>query len=93
MDTSSSDKVRVILDGRTAEVARGTTILDAARGMAVAIPTLCNYRGLSPCGACRICVVEIDTAGGPKQVAACSHPVEDNLVVRTDTDAPKHPPC
>jgi heterodisulfide reductase subunit A len=86
MDTPSSDKVRVILDGRTAEVARGTTILDAARGMAVAIPTLCNYRGLSPCGACRICVVEIDTAGGPKQVAACSHPVEDNLVVRTDTD-------
>ena len=54
--------------------------------MAVAIPTLCNYRGLSPYGACRICLVEIDTAGGPKQVAACSHPVEDNLVVRTDTD-------
>jgi len=86
MDTYSSDKVRILLDGRSAEVPRGTTILEAARGMAVAIPTLCNYRGLSPYGACRICVVEIDTAGGPKQVAACSHPVEDNLVVLTDTD-------
>lgn len=86
MEASSSDRVRVTLDGRTAEVARGSTILDAARQMAISIPTLCHYRGISPYGACRICVVEIDTAGGPKQVAACSHPVEENLTVRTDTD-------
>lgn len=87
MSASSSDRVRVTLDGRTAEVARGATILDAARQMAVAIPTLCHYRGLSPYGACRVCVVEIDAAGGPRLVAACTHPVEDGLVVRTDTDA------
>jgi len=86
MDTSTSDKVRILLDGRDAEVPRGTTILEAARGMAIAIPTLCNYRGLSPYSACRICTVEIDTAGGTKLVAACSHPVEENLVVRTDTE-------
>jgi heterodisulfide reductase subunit A len=86
MAASSSDRVRIILDGRSGEVARGATILDAAREMGIAIPTLCNYRGLSPYGACRICVVEIDTPGGPKQVASCSHPVHENLVVRTDTD-------
>ena len=86
MESSSSDRVRITLDGRAAEVARGATILEAAREMGVAIPTLCSYRGLSPYGACRVCVVEIDTPGGPRQVASCSHPVEGNLVVRTDTD-------
>ena len=85
MEISSSDRVRITLDGRTARVARGATILEAAREMGVAIPTLCSFRGLSPYGACRICVVEIDTPGGPKQVASCSHPAEENLVVHTDT--------
>jgi heterodisulfide reductase subunit A len=87
METSTTDRVRITLDGRTILVARGATILTAAREMGVPIPTLCSYRGLSPNGACRICVVEIDTPGGPKQVASCSHPVEENIVVRTDTDA------
>ncbi len=89
MAASSTDRVRITLDGRMAEVARGATILDAAREMGITIPTLCTYRGLSPYGACRICVVEIDAPGGPKQVASCSHPVEENLVVRTDTDGIK----
>jgi len=58
MEAPTSDRVRVTLDGRTTEVARGTTILDAARGMGISIPTLCHYRGLSPYGACRVCVVD-----------------------------------
>ena len=86
MEISTTDRVRVTLDGRTMSAARGATILEAAREMGVPIPTLCSYRGLSPNGACRICVVEIDTPGGPRQVASCSHPVEENIVVRTDTD-------
>jgi heterodisulfide reductase subunit A len=87
MDASGSQRVQVTVDGRTADVARGTTVLEAARQMGIAIPTLCYYRGLSPYGACRVCLVEIDTPRGPKQVASCSHPVEDKLVVRTDTEA------
>jgi heterodisulfide reductase subunit A len=86
MGTSASGSVQVTIDGRTTRVARGTTILEAAREMGIAIPTLCHYRGLPPYGACRICVVEIDTPGGSRLTAACSHPVEENAVVRTDTD-------
>jgi heterodisulfide reductase subunit A2 len=85
MDPTSSDRIALSIDGRTAEVPAGTTILDAARRIGISIPTLCHYRGLSPYGACRICLVEIDTPRGPKQVASCSYPAEDNLVVRTDT--------
>ena len=59
MEATVSDRVRVNVDGRTAEVARGTTVLNAARQMGISIPTLCNYRGLSPYGACRVCLVEM----------------------------------
>ncbi len=87
MEATSTDSVALSIDDRTAEVPAGTTILDAARQIGITIPTLCHYRGLSPYGACRICLVEIDTPRGPKQVASCSYPAEDNLIVRTDTPA------
>lgn len=87
MDTTASDRVKIELDGRTAEVPRGTTILNAARQMGVTIPTLCNYRGLSPYGACRVCLVELQTPRGGQLVASCSYPIEINLVVKTETPA------
>ena len=86
-DSTSSDRVRITIDGRATTAAASATILDAARQMGIAIPTLCHYRGLSPYGACRVCLVEIDTPRGPRQVASCSHPVEEGLVVRTGTEA------
>ena len=86
MDATASDLLLVNVDGRTANVPRGTTILNAARQMGVVIPTLCNYRGLSPYGACRVCLVEIETPRGGQLVASCSQPVENNLVVHTETE-------
>jgi heterodisulfide reductase subunit A2 len=86
MEITTSDRVKILVDGRTAEVPRGTTILNAARQMGIAIPTLCNYRGLPPYAACRVCLVELETPRGPKYVASCSHPADDGLVVHTDTE-------
>jgi heterodisulfide reductase subunit A len=85
MGTTVTDKISVTIDGRKTEVAAGTTILTAARQMGIAIPTLCNYRGMEPLGACRVCIVEIDSPRGPRQVASCSYPAENNMIVRTDT--------
>ena len=85
METSATNKISVTIDGRKADMAPGTTILNAARQMGIAIPTLCNYRGIEPLGACRVCIVEIETPRGPKQVASCSYPVENNMQVKTDT--------
>ncbi len=89
IDTISSDRVRITIDGRETHAAASATILDAARQMGISIPTLCHYRGLSPYGVCRVCLVEIDTARGPRQVASCSYPVEEDMVVRTDTETVK----
>jgi heterodisulfide reductase subunit A len=89
MSTTASDQVLFDVDGRTAEVPRGTTIFEAARRLGVSIPTLCHYRGLSPYGACRVCLVEIETPRGGQLVASCSYPLHDPLVVHTETERVK----
>lgn len=86
MNESASGLLRITVDGRAIQVSSGTTILEAARQMGVSIPTLCHYRGLPPYAACRVCLVELETARGPRYVASCSYPVEDGLVVHTDTE-------
>ena len=64
-------------------VERGTTLLEAAEFLGFPIPTLCHMEGLSPYGACRLCVVEIGEGKRSRLVTACTYPVEDGLKVRT----------
>ena len=58
------------INGISVEVERGTSVLDAARFLGIPIPTLCHDDGLTPYGACRLCVVEI--AGMRGYPLACS---------------------
>ena len=74
------------IDGREVQAKEGMTILEAARGAGIGIPTLCHHEKLNPYGACRICVVEADAGGRTSLVAACLYPVEKNLVVRTRSE-------
>ncbi len=71
------------IDGRVVAAKAGMTVLDAARAAGVAIPTLCHHERLEPFGACRLCVVEAESRGQTRLVAACTHPVEEGLTVRT----------
>lgn len=77
--------VRLTINGLDVEVEEGWTILEAARFFGLEIPTLCYNEGLSPYGACRLCLVEIGEIGKSKLVSSCTYPVEEGLVVRTDT--------
>ena len=64
-------------------VEEGATLLEAARFLGLPIPTLCHMDGLSPYGACRLCVVEIGEGPKAKLVTACTYPAEEGLKVRT----------
>lgn len=75
--------VDVTINGREISVEEGSTILDAAEKAGFHIPTLCHLKGLSPTGACRVCVVEVD--GARSLVPSCAYPVRDGMVVRTHT--------
>ncbi|MHB9029965.1 MAG: 2Fe-2S iron-sulfur cluster-binding protein [Candidatus Latescibacterota bacterium] len=67
----------------TVSVENGTTVLEAARYLGFPIPTLCHHEGLSPYGACRLCVVEIGKEPAGRLVSSCTYPAEEGLVVRT----------
>lgn len=79
-----SKSVSIRLDGELITVRRGQTILDAARNYAKYIPTLCYLKGLSPTGACRVCMVEV--AGTDRLLAACTTPVQDGMSIVTTSN-------
>ena len=64
-------EIRLQIDGKDVVATEGMTLLQAARSVGVAIPTLCDHEKLVPYGACRICTVEADTQGRTSMVAAC----------------------
>jgi formate dehydrogenase major subunit len=77
--------VTLTIDGRTATVPAGATILAAARSLDIPIPTLCHLEGLEPFGSCFLCVVEVEGRRNP--APACSTAVAEGMVVRTGTEA------
>jgi formate dehydrogenase major subunit len=77
--------VTLTIDGQTVQAHEGQTILEAAQSVGIHIPALCHHTTLPPMGACRLCVVEIEKQRVPQP--ACTFPVADGLVVRTNTPA------
>ena len=75
--------INLTIDGIEVEVNKGDYILDAAKKAHVHIPTLCNVEGLSPTGACRMCVVELEDSG--RIVTSCSFPAEEGMKVMTNS--------
>ena len=76
--------VSLTIDGKTATVAEGSTILDAASSVGIKIPTLCWLEKVSPTGACRICAVEIE--GIDRPITACNTPVKEGINVTTQSE-------
>jgi NADP-reducing hydrogenase subunit HndD len=64
-----TDTVKIKINGMEYDVAKGSTILQAARSVGIDIPTLCYLKDINAIGACRICVVEVK--GARTLVASC----------------------
>jgi bidirectional [NiFe] hydrogenase diaphorase subunit len=71
------------IDGRPVAAREGQTLLEAAREVGIAIPTLCHLDGLTDVGSCRLCLVEVD--GEEPLYPACVTEVSEGMDVRTDT--------
>ena len=79
-------EITLEIEGREVKAREGMTILEAARGAGINIPTLCHHPVLTSFGACRICSVEIVQRGRSRIVTSCVYPVEEGLVVKTKSD-------
>ena len=71
--------INLNINGLDVSVEPGTTLLEAAQFLGFPIPTLCYMEGLSPYGACRLCVVEIGEGSRVKLVSSCTYPAEEGL--------------
>jgi len=71
------------INGLEVSVEEGSTLLEAATFLGFPIPTLCHLEGLSPYGACRLCVVEIGEGPKARLVSSCTYPAGQGLQVRT----------
>ena len=78
-------KITLKINEKKVKAEEGMTVLEAAKSAGIDIPTLCYHEALKPYGACRLCTVEITSAGGTRLVTSCQYPVEKGLVVNTDT--------
>ena len=73
----------VIIDGNEISIEPGETLLVAAKRADIEIPTLCYDPRLTPAGACRMCLVEVE--GSRLMQPACSYKAAPGQVVRTQT--------
>ena len=73
------------IDGKQVEVEEGTTIIDAADALGIAIPRFCYHKKLSVAANCRMCLVEVEKFAKP--LPACATPVTDGMKIFTRSKA------
>lgn len=73
--------ITIEVNNRTIQAHKGDTILEALNRNGIRVPTLCNMTDLTPSGACRLCVVEVE--GRDNLVTSCSHVVENGMRIMT----------
>ncbi|HEY0997454.1 MAG TPA: 2Fe-2S iron-sulfur cluster-binding protein [Gemmatimonadaceae bacterium] len=71
--------VTLTIEGRTATVPAGTSILEAAKTVGVLVPHYCYHPGLPVAGVCRMCLVEVEKM--PKLAPSCATAVAEGQVV------------
>jgi len=82
---------KITINDTTVEVFKDATILEAAKELdGVYIPTLCHMNLESfnvehHVGSCRVCMVDVEMGGRSKMMPACCTPVQDGMVVKTNT--------
>jgi bidirectional [NiFe] hydrogenase diaphorase subunit len=79
-------EIQFEIDGKKVKAKPEMTVLEAAQGAGIFIPTLCHHEKLEPFGGCRLCIVEVEVNGWTKLVVSCVYPVEEGIIVRTRSE-------
>ncbi len=80
--------VKLTIDGVPVTVPAGTRVIEAAEQAGVVVPRYCYHPGIPTRPAqCRICLVEVE--GQAKLQPSCVLVAQDDMVVRTASDAAK----
>jgi NADP-reducing hydrogenase subunit HndD len=81
-------KINITIDNRELQLEEGTTVLEAAKGIGIDIPTLCHMKlhdldvENKPAG-CRVCVVEVE--GRRNLAPSCATDIYEGMKIKTNT--------
>src|ERR1700693_5542919 len=75
--------LKVTVDGRDVEAAKGELVIAVAERAGVYIPRFCYHPRMRAVGMCRMCLVNVDTGRGPALTASCVVEVSDGMRVDT----------
>ena len=75
--------LKLTIDGTELTVPAGTTVLQACEQLGIEVPRFCYHDRLQIAGNCRMCLVEMEKS--PKPIASCAMPVNEGMVIRTNT--------
>lgn len=78
-----TDKKSIFIDGKEVEFTDEHNILEVIRKAGMNVPTFCYRPDLTPFGACRMCVVEIEGRGIQ---SSCTMPPENGLKIHLNTE-------
>lgn len=76
--------IELTINNKKVTASENEMLLSVIRREGFHVPTLCHVEGLTPTGACRLCVVEIEGIRG--LVPSCAYPVRNGMVVQTHSN-------
>lgn len=80
----STELIKVTINGKDFQVAKGARLIDVCRENAYDIPSFCYYADLALQASCRMCLVRIEKM--PKLQTSCTIICTDGMVVTTQSD-------
>src|SRR5437763_5544498 len=78
------DSIKVTINGRDFQVAKGARLIDVCRENSFDIPSFCYYADLALQASCRMCLVRIEKM--PKLQTSCTITCTDGMIVTTQSD-------
>ena len=79
--------VKCTINGKSVEVEKGSSIIQAFKQLDEDIAHYCWHPGLSVAGVCRLCMVEVE--GNPRLQIACNTPVGEGMVITNQSEKVK----
>ena len=79
-------EVTYTINGEEFHAERDANLLEELRKHGFEVPSLCYHESLSPYGACRLCLVEVQKGKKRKLTTSCNYPVRDGIEVFLDTE-------
>src|SRR5215831_9094566 len=80
----STELVKVTINSRDFQVAKGARLIDVCRENGFAIPSFCYYADLALQASCRMCLVRIEKM--PKLQTSCTITCTDGMIVTTQSE-------